>query len=94
MTTRILSAVGATVLAASVLAMTPDPASAGATGVHKNCTNFNNTYPHGVGRKGAVDKTSGDRVTNFFRSTKRYNRAMDNNKGLDRDKDGIACEKK
>jgi Excalibur calcium-binding domain len=33
-------------------------------------------------------------VTNFKRSTLLYNRAMSYNRGLDRDKDGIACEKR
>jgi Excalibur calcium-binding domain len=32
-------------------------------------------------------------VTNFFHSTLLYNKAMRYNHGLDRDKDGIACEK-
>jgi len=32
-------------------------------------------------------------VTNFKRSTRIYNIAMNHNRGLDRDKDGIACEK-
>ena len=59
----------------------------------KSCTNYNKLYPHGVGRLKAVDKTSGEPVTNFKRSTALYLRAMSFNKGLDRDKDGIACEK-
>jgi hypothetical protein len=33
-------------------------------------------------------------VRTFLRSTLIYNRAMRYNSGLDRDKDGIACEKK
>jgi hypothetical protein len=73
------------------------PAFAGPTAtprLFKNCTNFNKTYPHGVGRAGARDKTkSGDPVTNFKRSTPLYKKAMSNNSDLDRDKDGIACEK-
>jgi hypothetical protein len=58
----------------------------------KNCTAVNHRYHHGIGRAGAHDKTSGDRVTNFKRSTVLYNTAIRNNRGLDRDKDGIACE--
>jgi Excalibur calcium-binding domain len=61
--------------------------------VYKNCTNLNKKYPHGVGRLGARDKTSGAPVTTFKRSTLIYRRAMSYNRGLDRDKDGIACEK-
>jgi hypothetical protein len=60
--------------------------------LYKNCTNFNNRYPHGVGRRTARDKTSGTPVTSFTRSTVLYNRAMRYNRDLDRDRDGIACE--
>jgi hypothetical protein len=60
----------------------------------KNCTVVNKRFPHGVGRRYAHDKTkSGDPVRNFYRSTLIYRRAMHYNSGLDRDKDGIACEK-
>ena len=59
----------------------------------KNCTAVNHRYPHGVGRNHAHDATSGTPVTNFKRSTSLYNTAMSYNRGLDRDKDGIACEK-
>lgn len=60
----------------------------------KNCTAMNKRYPHGVGRAGARDKTSGVPVTTFKRSTRLYRIAMSWNRGLDRDKDGIACEKR
>ena len=50
-------------------------------------------YRHGVGRVGARDKTSGTPVTTFRRSNFLYKTAMRYNRGLDRDKDGIACEK-
>ena len=60
----------------------------------RNCKAVNRRYPHGVGRRGARDKTSGEPVTNFRRSTLLYRRAMRYNSGLDRDKDGIACEKR
>jgi excalibur calcium-binding domain-containing protein len=60
--------------------------------LYKNCTNLNKKYPHGLGRSGARDKTSDTPVTSFRRSTKLYNLAMSYNRGLDRDKDGIACE--
>jgi Excalibur calcium-binding domain len=65
---------------------------AAAPPVYKNCTNLNKKYPHGLGKKGARDRTSGTPVTNFKRSTKLYNLAMSYNRGLDRDKDGVACE--
>jgi hypothetical protein len=47
----------------------------------------------GVGKVHAHDQTSGTPVTNFFHSTRLYNLAIHYNKGLDRDHDGIACEK-
>ena len=56
----------------------------------KNCTALNKVYPHGVGRKGARDKTSGTPVTTFKVSNSLYN----DNRGSDRDGDGIACEKR
>jgi Excalibur calcium-binding domain len=59
----------------------------------KNCTQVNKRYPHGVGRVGARDRTSGTPVTTFRRSNLLYRTAMRYNSGLDRDKDGIACEK-
>lgn len=70
------------------------PATAHTTGIHDNCTNLNQQWPHGVGRRHAVDKTSGTPVTNFKRSTRLYRRAMNHNGTLDRDRDGIACEKR
>jgi hypothetical protein len=61
----------------------------------KNCTQLNKKYPHGVGKKNAKDTTSSGKktVTNFKKSDSLYKTAMSYNKGLDRDKDGIACEK-
>ena len=61
---------------------------------YKNCTNLNKIYPHGLGKRLARDKTSDTPVRNFYRSTRLYNIAMSYNRGLDRDKDGIACEKR
>ena len=61
-----------------------------ATGSYKNCTALNKVYPHGVGRPGARDKTSGTPVTNFKVSNSLY-RA---NSARDRDGDGVACEKR
>jgi hypothetical protein len=54
----------------------------------------NKRFPHGVGRVGAHDRTSGIPVTNFRRSNRLYREAMRYHPGLDRDKDGIACEKR
>ena len=57
---------------------------------YPNCQALNARYPHGVGRWGAHDHTSGTPVTNFKRSNILYRR----NRARDRDHDGIACEKK
>ncbi len=70
------------------------PADAHTTGIHDNCTNLNKKWPHGVGRRNAVDKTSGVRVTNFYRNNDAYWAAERHNGTLDRDNDGIACEKR
>jgi len=79
---------GAPATTASVVAL------AHTTGIHDNCTKLRQRWPHGVGRRRAVDKTSGTPVTNFHRSTRQYRRAVNHNPTLDRDKDGIACEKR
>lgn len=70
------------------LLFTAAPADAAQT--FKNCTALNKKYKHGVGMPGAKDKTSGKPVTNFKRSKALYQA----NKKSDRDKDGIACEKR
>jgi hypothetical protein len=59
----------------------------------KNCTAVNARYPHGIGKPGGRDRTSGEPVTTFKRSTALYRLAMTYNRGLDCDKDEIACEK-
>jgi hypothetical protein len=87
---RSLSAAACGVVVSAAFAV---PADAHTTGIHDNCTNFNKTYPHGVGRKTAVDKTSGTKVTTFKKSNKIYNTAVSHNADLDRDGDKIACEK-
>ena len=65
----------------------------------KNCTAMHKVYPHGVGRRHAHDKTSGTPVTNFKRSNRLYSYNDGKNRragehDLDRDNDGIACEKR
>ena len=69
-------------------------AASAAAPSYTNCTAYNKTFPHGVGRADAHDKTSGKPVTTFRHDTAEYKRAMAKNGGLDRDKDGIACEKR
>lgn len=60
----------------------------------KNCTALNKVYKHGVGKSTARDHTSGTPVTTFKHSTKLYKKIIGYHSGLDRDKDGIACEKR
>jgi len=88
-----LSAAGAAV-ALALMATTAAPAGAAVPAKWKNCTVVNQTYKHGVGKVKAKDKTSGTPVTTFKKSDSLYNQAIKANKGLDRDKDGIACEKR
>jgi Excalibur calcium-binding domain len=59
---------------------------------YRNCKALNRRYPQGVGRIGARDRVSGrgKPVTNFKRSNVLYRL----NKGLDRDGDKVACEKR
>ena len=78
---------------ALLLASPVFPAGAAIPALYKNCTALNKKYPHGLGRAGARDETSSEPVTTFKRSTPLYNKAMSYNRGLDRDKDGVACEK-
>jgi hypothetical protein len=56
---------------------------------YPRCSARNRRYPHGVGRVGACDHTSGTSVTTFKHSNTIYRQ----NSHLDRDKDGVACEK-
>jgi hypothetical protein len=69
------------------------PAGAHTTGIHDNCTNLNQKWPHGVGTRRARDHTTGTPVTNFTRNRDAYWRAENHNSDLDRDNDRIACEK-
>jgi hypothetical protein len=73
------------------------PAAIGASAIPylwKNCTHVHTKYRHGVGKLHAHDRTSGTPVTTFKRSTRLYNVAMHYKRDLDRDRDGIACEKR
>jgi hypothetical protein len=79
--------VAGTVLAGTVLAG-PAEAQAKPPKTFANCDAMHRVYPHGVGKPGAKDKTSGTPVTTFKRSTPLYNA----NTKSDRDHDGIACE--
>ena len=78
----------ATILSASTLSIS---VTANAAPVkYKNCTAMNAKYRHGVGKKGAKDRSSGKPVTTFAVNNALYLA----NTRLDRDKDGVACEKR
>ncbi|MGQ0624486.1 MAG: excalibur calcium-binding domain-containing protein [Sporichthyaceae bacterium] len=74
----------------------PAPVSKPATTTtFANCKALNKKFPHGVGKKGARDLISGKfvpgkSVTNFKVKGEVYKA----NKSKDRDKDGVACEKR
>lgn len=69
---------------------------------YKSCAALQKDYPHGVAKKGKKDKVKGSTkpVTTFKVSTKVYkmNDGPRNKKtgeyDLDRDNDGVACEKR
>ena len=87
------------VIAAGAIALGIAPAVGARSAVSSpwnNCTQVHTKYAHGVGRIGARDRVRGTTppVTTFKRSTRLYNSAMRSNSGLDRDKDGVACEKR
>ena len=92
MTARLSAVITALALSAGGVVVAI-PASAHTTGIHDNCTELQKRWPHGVGKRGARDRTSGTPVTTFKRSTKQYRIAMRHNSTLDGDRDGIACEK-
>jgi hypothetical protein len=71
------------------------PANA-ATVKYKNCKALNKVHPSGVAKPGAIDtkKVKGKKVPVTKTGTPTFSAALyKKNKGLDRDKDGVACEK-
>ncbi|MGN7407991.1 excalibur calcium-binding domain-containing protein [Sporosarcina sp. SAFN-010] len=77
-----------TVLALGVATIPAPPADAAPT-KFKNCTMLNQTYKGGVAKNATVRNKGGKTKYAPTVNTALYN----NNKGLDRDKDGIACER-
>ncbi|WP_075204339.1 excalibur calcium-binding domain-containing protein [Haematomicrobium sanguinis] len=59
----------------------------------KNCTELTKKYPHGVGKKGARDLANGKPKRNAKNLHRVDNALYTANKHLDRDRDGIACER-
>lgn len=91
-TTRAFGALLALSLSFATVAATAGEASAAPAKKYPNCAALNTDYPAGVGVPGAKDKVAGGGrgVTNFTRNVAVYKA---NAARLDRDKDGIACEK-
>ena len=77
------------------VASTASPADAAAKYHYANCTKLHHDFKHGVGKKHAKDhhSKSSSAVKNFKHSTKIFKAAVAYNADLDRDHDGIACEK-
>jgi hypothetical protein len=93
----------ATVIAAGSALIAPQAVAAPTPRPYLNCTALNKVYPHGVGMPGAVDKTTGTRVRNFYVSSRAYRlndgrvyptQYQPSQYDLDRDNDQIACEKR
>ena len=80
------------VASTAVLAHSASVSTAVAPKKYPNCAALTKVYKHGVAKKkGVVDKTKGKRVTSYTVNLKVYNL---NYRNLDRDRDGIACEKR
>jgi hypothetical protein len=59
----------------------------------KNCTALNKVYPGGVAEKAtSVNKNKAGALQESKKIPKVSSKVYKENKGLDRDKDGIACE--
>ncbi len=72
------------------------PASAADATKYKNCSALNKAYPGGISKAGATDmsKKNGKLVPAKPKKSPVVDDAVyAKNKSLDRDKDGIACEK-
>ena len=83
------------VVACGLVISVPQQADAVSIVKYKNCKAMNAKYKHGVGKKGARDVSKSGRktTTKFYRNTSLYNALYKKNKGFDRDRDGVACEK-
>jgi hypothetical protein len=94
MTTKLARVALAALTAVGLIGVAAAPAAAALPKPKKyaNCAALNKVYKDGVAKKGAKDKVKGSTkpVTNFTVYTATYNL----NKARDRDKDGVACEKR
>ena len=75
----------------SPTATSPDPSPTRTVTVYRSCRRMNQDHPHGVGRPGATDRPRpGQQEVKDFEVNGRLYAA---NRLLDRDGDGIACER-
>lgn len=91
---RVLKIILVAALAAPsfVLLAAPGQAAAPKPPRYKNCAALNAVHPHGIARPGAVDIVRGKtKPVKKFKVTLVLYTA---NTHLDRDKDGVACEKR
>lgn len=98
----ISSVVVTTIIISGTTTLAPTEADA-ASGIYKNCTSFNKQYPKGVAKSASTKNKVVSRKNNTTSykslssgtkiSSKIYSKAIKNNYDLDRDNDGIACER-
>jgi hypothetical protein len=86
-------------LAAPVAVVAATAGSAEAAPRHwSSCAAMQRVHPHGVGLRTARDRTSSTPVRNFYKNDALYRANNGPRAGaeydLDRDNDGIACEKR
>ena len=91
---RLRTAATLLAVAGSVVLVPAAPALAAPS--YANCTALQQSFPHGIGRAGARDVVRGSTrpVTTWKRDTAGYDRAVRANRDLDRDRDGVACERR
>ncbi|PIC86113.1 calcium-binding protein [Sporosarcina sp. P20a] len=76
-------------LLACSIVLLPVQSTEAAAAKFKNCTQLNKVYPGGVAMNATVKNKGGETKLKPAISASVYN----SHKGLDRDKDGIACER-
>lgn len=94
---KMIAGLGASVMMLSVAAVAAPAAQAAPVTKYSSCAKLNKDYAGGIARTGkAVNmKTVGGKkvLAESSQSPKVRADLYDRNKGLDRDKDGIACER-
>jgi hypothetical protein len=72
---------------------TSDAASAAAAKTYANCTALHKKYPGGVAKQGVTGNKVNGKLRPFGTTPKFSTSLYNANRSLDRDKDGIACER-